>query len=302
MIYLTKGIKQSEYKGYRETNGDFYNLVELTRKPQQAFNQSAEQLADYKQNTAMYAIYGNITGMKRKDEVINRTVLFIDVDDESNYSEASKRLDDLLGAYDINHVIYPTISNGIKEGARLRVGVELDKPVNADDYLKLWSVLLVSVRLHGDPTAVNHSFKQLQGLFVQTEQNSPNRPIIYDAGHGLPVDEFIHIYDSEPKKYRKNTLSINGFSVETSKKNVPNWAEHNKKFIACLLDPESNYMLFDGWDNMLTAIGGWTFKNTYGDVRTTVETVEAVNKLGSDPISNSELKHKFDTWFKRWSV
>lgn len=64
MIYLTKGIKQSEYKGYRETNGDFYNLVELTRKPQQTFNKSAKQLAEYKQNTAIYAIYGNITGMK----------------------------------------------------------------------------------------------------------------------------------------------------------------------------------------------------------------------------------------------
>src|SRR5699024_8151484 len=102
-----KGIKQSEYKGYRETNGDSYNLVELTRKPQQAFNQSAEQLADYKQNTAIYAIYGNITGMKRKDEVINRTILFIDVDDESNYSEASKRIDDLLESFDINHVVYP---------------------------------------------------------------------------------------------------------------------------------------------------------------------------------------------------
>lgn len=45
MIYLTKGIKQSEYKGYRETNGDFYNLVELTRKPQQAFNKSAKQIS-----------------------------------------------------------------------------------------------------------------------------------------------------------------------------------------------------------------------------------------------------------------
>lgn len=295
MIYLTKGIKQSEYKGYRETNGDFYNLVELTRKPQQAFNQSAEQLADYKQNTAIYAIYGNITGMKRKDEVINRTILFIDVDDESNYSEASKRIDDLLESFDINHVIYPTISNGIKEGARLRVGVELDKPVNSDEYLKLWSVLLVSVRLHGDPTAVNHSFKQLQGLFVQTEQNSPKRPIIYDTGHGLPVDEFVQIYENNKNKYCPQ------FKV-TSKRTQgqPRWADKNRMVIANLIDPESNYHLFGGWDNMLTAVGGWTFRNTHGNVRATAEIIEAVNDKGSVPIAEDELGRKFKSWVKNW--
>lgn len=302
MIYLTDGVRQRRYDVFKETNGDFYHLVQMTKAPQVALNQTADQLAEYKLSMAKYVLYGRVVGVERADKVIGRTVLFIDIDDEGNYPDTSKRLNDLLEAYSVLHVIYPTISNNVKEGARLRAGVALDRSVTAEEYLKLWSVLLTSIGLHGDDTAVNKSFKQLQGLYVKTSQNAENEPIIYSDGHTLPVDEFIKIYDASPKKYRKNTLSINGFSVETSKKNVPNWAEHNKKFIACLLDPESNYMLFDGWDNMLTAVGGWTFKNTYGDVRTTVETVEAVNKLGSDPISNSELKHKFDTWFKRWSV
>lgn len=297
MIYLTKGIKQSEYKGYRETNGDFYNLVELTRKPQQAFNQSAEQLADYKQNTATYAIYGNIKGMKRKDEVLNRTILFIDVDDESNYSEASKRIDDLLESFDINHVIYPTISNGIKEGARLRVGVELDKPVNADEYLKLWSVLLVSVRLHGDPTAVNHSFKQLQGLFVQTEQNSPNRPIIYDTGQGLPVDEFIHIYDTEPNKYKVQKRVV--ADVSDNEAGFPRWVITNRLMLNTIMDPESNFQRFGGWDNMLTALGGWVLKDTK-DFVTTANIIQYVNNKGSDPITDETIADKLRNWAKGW--
>lgn len=297
MIYLTKGIKQSEYKGYRETNGDFYNLVELTRKPQQAFNQSAEQLAKYKQNTAMYAIYGNIAGMKRRDEVLNRTVLFIDVDDESNYSEASKRIDDLLESFDINHVVYPTISNGIKEGARLRVGIELDKPVNSDEYLKLWSVLLVSVRLHGDPTAVNHSFKQLQGLFVRTEQNSPNRPIIYDTGHGLPVDEFIHIYDTEPNKYKVQKRVVADISDDEA--GFPRWVITNRLMLNTIMDPESNFQRFGGWDNMLTALGGWVLKDTK-DFVTTANVIQYVNNKGSDPITDETIADKLRNWAKGW--
>lgn len=302
MIYLTDGVRQRRYDVFKETNGDFYHLAQMTKAPQVALNQTADQLAEYKLNMAKYVLYGRVDGVERVDKVIGRTVLFIDIDNESNYPDTSKRLNDLLEAYSVLHVIYPTISNNIKDGARLRAGVALDRSVTAEEYLKLWSVLLTSVGLHGDDTAVNQSFKQLQGLYVKTSQNAENEPIIYSDGHALPVDEFIKLYDTSPKKYRRKTLAINGFSVEAGNRKAPVWAERNKQFIACLLDPESNYMLFDGWDNMLTAIGGWVFRSTQGDIRTTVETVEAVNKLGSDPISNGELKHKFDTWFKRWTI
>lgn len=298
MIYLTKGIRQSHYSVGRYSKPDFTHLVETTRKPQETFNQTAEQLAEYKKNEALYVIHGTVAGMKRKDEVISRTILFIDIDDESNYTDTSKRLDDLLESFHINHVIYPTISNGIKEGARLRVGVELNKPVNADEYLKLWRVILVNVGLHGDATAVNQSFKQLQGLYVKTSQNSSQTPIIYDSGQGLPVNEFIKIYDNDTAKYEEQKSVVTTVSND---KNIPKWAENNKRFIACLLDPESNYMLFGGWDNMLTALGGWTLRNTYGDYRITSDVLETVNNMGSDPIDNKELGNKFKSWVKGWT-
>lgn len=137
MIYLTKGVKQREYRAFEETNGDFYNLVQVTRAPQEALNKTAEQLVDYKKDTAPYVIYGEISGMTRQDDVISRTVLFIDVDDDSDYQTASKRLSDFLYGLDMNFVVYPTISNNVKSGARLRAGVALDRPVNAEEYLKL---------------------------------------------------------------------------------------------------------------------------------------------------------------------
>lgn len=297
MIYLTKGVHQPEYKVYKETNGDFYNLVQGTRKPQQALNQTDEQLAGYKENQALYAIYGTVNGVKRKDEAINRTILFIDIDDESNYSEASQRLDDLLESFDINHVIYPTISNGIKDGARLRVGVELDKPVNADEYLKLWRVILVNVGLHGDQTAVNHSFKQLQGLFVQTEHNSASQPIIYDTGQGLPVDEFIKLYDANTNKYKIQKQVVHTDDADESY--LPRWIITNRLMLNTIMDPESNFQRFGGWDNMLTALGGWVFKDTQNFV-TTAGVVEYVNNKGSDPIEENELVSKFKTWAKGW--
>ena len=298
MIYLTKGVHQPEYKVYKETNGDFYNLVQDTRTPQQALSQTAEQLAGYKANQALYAIYGTVNGVKRKDEVINRTVLFIDVDDESNYLDASQRLDDLLQNFDINHVIYPTISNCIKDGARLRVGVELERPVNAEEYLKLWSVLLVSVRMHGDPSAVNQSFKQLQGLFVQTDQNSDNQPIVYDTGHGLPVDEFIKLYDANTNKYKIKKQVVHTDDADESY--LPRWIITNRLMLNTIIDPESNYNRFGGWDNMLTAIGGWAYKETQRFV-TTANIVQYVNEKGSDPIGDDDLVAKFKTWAKGWN-
>lgn len=126
-----------------------------------------------------------------------------------------------------------------------------------------------------------------------------NEPIIYDSGKNLPVDSFIQIYDTSPEKYQVKPTTFK--SVARSGNNIPTWAEHNKKFIACLLDPESNYMMFGGWDNMLTALGGWTLKNTCGDYGMTADVLEAVNNMGSDPIDNRELGNKFKSWVKGWT-
>ena len=51
---------------------------------------------------------------------------------------------------------------------------------------------------------------------------------------------------------------------------------------------------------MLTAVGGWTFRNTHGNVRATAEIIEAVNGKGAVPIAEDELGRKFKSWVKNW--
>ena len=294
MIYLTKGVKQRKYQ-IQQDMSDFEHLVQTTREPQQALGLSADDLSNYKLNTAQYAIYGDIRGNSRTDVVAERTVLFIDVDDEGNYMDVRNRIATLLGSFAINYVIYPTISNGIKTGARLRVGIELDHPVGFEDYFKLWRVITTNTNIRGDESAVKQNFKQLQGLFVQTTQNMAQEPIVDIGGRALPVDEFVQIYENNRNKY---CPKFKATSQRT--KGQPRWANKNRDVIANLIDPESNYQLFGGWDNMLTAVGGWTFRNTHGNVRATAEIIEAVNDKGSVPIAEDELGRKFKSWVKNW--
>ncbi|RZQ58526.1 hypothetical protein [Weissella paramesenteroides] len=299
MIYLTKGLLN---KQYTQLDGlpDFSHLVKATGAPQEALKMTDEQLAGYKSSAVTYALYGTVNGQQRRDDVLNRTVLFIDVDDESDYHTLSDCLANMFTALGINFVIYPTISNGIKYGARLRVGIELDKAVELEVYRKIWLVITHQLHVKGDITAINGSFKQLQGLYVKTSQNALNKPIITTDGAGLPVDKFVAVYDKNAGKYQLKKAHESGKNIDTIGK-IPTWAEHNRKFIACLLDPESNYMMFGGWDNMLTALGGWTLRSTCGDYGMTADVLEAVNNMGSDPISDSELGKKFKSWAKGWT-
>ena len=52
---------------------------------------------------------------------------------------------------------------------------------------------------------------------------------------------------------------------------------------------------------MLTDIGGWVYRQTYGDIKLTGDIVATVNALGSDPISKDELKKKYKSWVKHWT-
>ena len=294
MIYLTNGLLNKQYTQLDDLP-DFSHLVKATRVPQEALNMTDEQLAEYKSSSVTYALYGAVNGRQRRGDVLNRTVLFIDVDDESDYQTLSDRLANMFTAFGINFVIYPTISNGIKNGARMRIGVELDKAVELTAYRKIWLVITHQLHVKGDITAINSSFKQLQGLYVNTSQNALNEPIITTDGAGLPVDKFVSIYDKNAGKYQLKQVHESKASG-----NLPRWAQTNRNIIACLLDPESNYMMFGGWDNMLTALGGWTLRSTHGDYRATADLIEAVNNRGSDPISDSELGKKFKSWAKGW--
>lgn len=299
MIYLTNGLLNKQYTKLDDLP-DFSHLVKATRAPQEALNMTDEQLAEYKSSSVTYALYGAVNGQQRRDDVLNRSVLFIDVDNESDYQTLSDRLANLFTALGINFVIYPTISNGIKDGARLRVGIELDEAVELESYRKIWLVITHQLHVKGDITAINSSFKQLQGLYVKTSQNASNEPIITTDGAGLPVDKFVSVYDKNAGKYQLKQVHESRNKFATIGK-IPRWAQTNRNIIACLLDPESNYMMFGGWDNMLTAVGGWTYRETHGDKRATVNTVASVNSKGSVPISEQELKIKIKSWFRGWT-
>ena len=295
MIYLTNGLLNKQYTQLDDLP-DFSHLAKATRGPQEALNMTDEQLVEYKSSSVTYALYGAVNGQQRRDDVLNRSVLFIDIDDESDYQTLSNRLANMLTALGINFVIYPTISNGIKDGARMRIGVELDKAVELTAYRKIWLVITHQLHVKGDITAINSSFKQLQGLYVKTSQNALNEPIIATDGAGLPVDKFVSVYEKNAGKYQLKKAHESKASG-----NLPRWAQTNRNIIACLLDPESNYMMFGGWDNMLTALGGWTLRSTHGDYQVTADLIEAVNNRGSDPISDSELGKKFKSWAKGWT-
>lgn len=299
MIYLTNGLLNKQYTQLDDLT-DFSHLLKATREPQEALNMTDEQLQNYKSNAVTYALYGAVNGRQRRDDVLNRSVLFIDVDDESDYQTLSNRLANMFTALGINFVIYPTISNGIKGGARLRVGIELDKAVEFEVYKKIWLVITHQLHVKGDITAINSSFKQLQGLYVKTSQNALNEPIITTDGAGLPVDKFVSIYDKNAGEYQLKKAHEPRENIATNG-NVPRWARKNTAIIACLLDPEQSYQEFGGWDNMLTAVGGWTYRETHGDKRATVNTVASVNSKGSVPISEQELKIKIKSWFRGWT-
>ncbi|MFP7242404.1 hypothetical protein [Pediococcus pentosaceus] len=300
MIYLTHGVKQRQYTPVQ--GGDWQHFIQSVNQPV-SLDIPADKIKEYKQNSAPYVVYGTSTSLERgNSDITQRSVMFIDVDDNGkSYDETANHLASFLGAFAYAYAIYPTIRNNIETGARLRVAIPLDVPLSASDYVKVWTVLTVSTHLTADPAGAQRSFKQLQGLYVLTTQNRQNRPIVEPDGKPLPTSVFLNEYAKRPNKYQQKAKP-RGHADNASQvvAGVPKWAETNKLMLRTLLDPETAFVLFDGWDNMLTSLGGWAFRNTYGDIKLTADIVQAVNDAGSDPIPFEELSKKFKTWAKHW--
>lgn len=297
MIYETTGVQQVYYSA---TDGDEWaHLVEAVESPVIKLDHTPEQLHAYKEQRAPYVIYGHNKSLKRSDDLLSRNVLFIDVDEYGDYATYSQQLANNFDALGLSYVIYPTVSNGIKPGARLRVGIPLDRDANRDEYLKIWRVLTTYYHITADKAGAESSFKQLQGLYIKTSQNAQNSPLLATGGM-LQVDAYVQIYDSNPGKYASTTSTT--FTIATSGEKQRNaWPERNKRIMAFLMDPDNNWQAFGGWDNALTSAGGWIYKNTNQDIRYTAEAIEQLNNSGSDPIDNKQLGMKFKSWFKTWN-
>ncbi|QYU57475.1 hypothetical protein K1728_09985 [Weissella confusa] len=302
MIFTQNGVLAKEYQ---VVNGgtDFQHLVYTTEHPATAENMTPEQLEAYKRTRAPYAVYGLADGTGRADsEVTARTILFLDVDDATTDYDAVVGMltSGVVNRY--NFVAYPTISNSVKPGARLRVGVELDRPATQDEYVKVWRVLGFALHVHGDEAGVTRQFKQLQGNYVRTSQNAHRQPLfnVTDTDP-LPVDLFVQTYDSNPDQFSVATAHRGKQDLRVDNASgIPRYAKTNKQLLMAILDPEQYYTLFGGWDNMLTSVGGWVYRQTYGDVGFTANVVEFVNSLGSEPIATKELSDKFKSWVRNW--
>lgn len=219
----------------------------------------------------------------------------------SDLDNSSKQLEaGFLNAMSANLVIYPTISNGIKDGTRLRAGIQLDKPLNQDDYIKAWLVITGQTRVEADRRGADRNFSQLQGIYVPTDQNAANTPIIETDGVGLNTDALIELFNNNPNKYQPLDKQAHSQTpVDIS--NTPKYALVARKMLLAMFDPENSYQAFGGWDNMLTDVGGWVYRQTHGDIKLTGDIVATVNALGSDPIDPDELKAKFKSWVNRWT-
>lgn len=296
MIYTTQGVMQRQYT---QVNGnDWQHLVNSVKNPPSLNELTANQLDTYKHTDAPYVVYGTSTGLERgTSEITSRSILFIDVDDAGEtYEKRSYAINVFLSQFGINHAIYPTINNGIKPSERLRVGIPLDVELSQEDYSKVWQVLTQSMHLNADPAGASKAFKQLQGLYVWTTQNTHNQPIIETNGKPLNTEFFLSKYVGQQSKTSTQTTP----NTVTTTTNVPRWAMNNRKIIRAIVDPENTYQEFNGWDNMLTSIGGWVFKSTQGDIELSATVVQSTNDKGTDPLPFDELKKKFHSWMKYW--
>lgn len=296
-VYLTKGFETTEYNVFDGTpHQDFMHLVSMTENHAKALNGSDEEVEAVKPEM-LNVVYGTVDGRYRTDQLVSRSVLFIDVDGAGDYNTVLERVTGgILSG--MNMAIYPSISNRIKTGARLRIGIELSREVTQEEYSKVWSVLTALHELEADVNGVTQNWNQLAGTYTLTSQNSVHAPYIKSDGQPLDVDAFVQVYDNEPNKFRIKAEEPAATAPSLTNGNKP-WSAMASKVLNAMLDPEAHYKEFGGFDNMLVSVAGWLFRQT-NSIEITANWVEQVNATGSDPLPDKELKAKFISWSKNF--
>lgn len=296
-VYLTKGFEATQYNVIDGTpHQDFMHLVSMTENHAKALNGSDAEVEAVKPEM-LNVVYGTVDGRYRTDQLLNRTVLFIDVDGAGDYSTVLERVTGgILSG--MNMVVYLSISNGIKTGARLRIGVELSREVTQEEYGKVWGVLTTVHELEADLNGVTQNWNQLAGTYTLTSQNSVHKPYIKSDGQPLDVDAFIQVYDNSPEKFRTKSEEPAAIVTSLTNGNKP-WSAMASKVLNAMLDPEAHYKEFGGFDNMLVSVAGWLFRQT-NSIEITASWVERVNTMGSYPLPDKELKAKFISWSKNF--
>ena len=311
--YKTTGVKAGFYiRG--DAPNDFAELVELTEHPTDASGLSSDELLSddgFKKLHAPYRVYGVLDGEEQqqpspsrtKTTVTGRDVLFIDVDDESEYLPLLKVVIEKLEPWQMNFVAYPTISNGIKSGARMRIGIELDKFTSREEYMKIWKVLTKYFGVQSDVSAIASRFNQLEGVYVLTDKNAVYEPYIVNDGHPLESAAFVALYDGKPELYEREKKPVQRGRPTGSLWDVLNKQQQQEirlpwyDAIQMIEHPVQEGDKYGGWNMMFTKLYGKLLKAMDGE--RAQEIIRLANDKGDDPMSERELTSIFRSINKR---
>jgi|GEM_PF-4257720 len=250
MIYFKTGLKSSGAFWDTIKGDDWENLLTLTEDAQ-PINEllTFEALERFKRNKAGYIRAGEYGSDSITNNVFERSILFLDVDEFGDYDSVAQHIADLLDSYGWSYIIYPTVDNGIKPGARLRVAMPFIKPVSDSDYWKIWEHITSK-------------------LSVEVEKN------MLDAPEPLYV-KTQHNIDSVPYIERGNPLYFE--VVEPENNRIPERAHASKQVIAFIADPSSNWESFGTWENAITKTISWVYPHSGYDAKYTAELIEYIN-------------------------
>ena len=90
--YLSKGFETIQYNVIDgNPRQDFMDLVSMTEHHTKALNGTDEEVEAFKPEM-LNVVYGTVDGHYRTDQLVNRSVMFIDVDDGGDYDTVLERV------------------------------------------------------------------------------------------------------------------------------------------------------------------------------------------------------------------
>lgn len=289
MIYINTVVTNKPMCEMKNISRDFEFFE--TRKPQRfSYPKNEEEEMKIKKYQMFIVIAGTMFGdLKRNNEnLVSRTLLFIDFDDVHDTEEVFlKKITEKLD--DVNYCLYPTLKYK-PDNIRYRLVLELDRPVNAEEYEKLLFGISREVGVAFNFDESNKTWSQGQGLPVITEYSNNEMKIFHDGFKKIPVDSFIFkINQSNEWKQEKKKRKINTGTIKLSD------LSSKRKYTGILLEE-----LFEG-----TSVGNrntwWrTMVDKMLSVDTPIETIakvmDTINFNGDifpDPLDQKELETIF---------
>lgn len=187
MLYIQKGLTTKKLKVVNADTSDFDVIKNFAPK------EVIGDLNNFKRTSAEYCICGYIQEtengeyIRNNENLIRRTLIFIDLDDLSSHGEIN-RIASLLGEY--QYMVYPTISC-TEDNPRYRLVIEPSRPLNdKNEYDYMIDAISNDLSITYDNTS--KTWSQCQGLPIVTEFNKDFKPII-NHGEPYPVPDKIDV-------------------------------------------------------------------------------------------------------------